>query len=257
MSIIIKILTAIGNSNLNNILKEENDFDILENDIFYKEGVLEFLEKNNKIDILILYEKLYGEINIIDLIKKIKIINNEINIFFILENKNLELENLLKLENIKNIFLNSEININDLIFKLKNIKINNYEKLNEEINLLKNIISKKDKEIFELKNNKLNFNNIYENNNKLNIDDINEKNNKNYIYNLFEKNNLLKNNEKNRIAKKAEIPGINDLINLNNKKEFLEDEKDIYIIIHKIKKYKLNKNISKNIIKKLTRENQK
>ena len=42
----IKVLTAIGNENLNNILKNQNEFEILENDIFYKEGILEFLEKN-------------------------------------------------------------------------------------------------------------------------------------------------------------------------------------------------------------------
>ena len=94
MKIIIKILTAIGNQNLNNILKKENEFEILKEDIFYKEGILEFLEKNKNIDILILYEKLYGEITIQDLIKNIKKINNEIIIFFILENKNEEIENI-------------------------------------------------------------------------------------------------------------------------------------------------------------------
>ena len=121
----IKVLTAIGNENLNNILKEQDEFEILENDIFYKEGILEFLEKNNDVDILILYENLAGEINIINLINKIKIINNEINIFFILENKNDELEKILKKENIKNIFYINEINVNDFIDKIKNEKINN------------------------------------------------------------------------------------------------------------------------------------
>lgn len=149
----IKVLTAIGNENLNNILKNQNEFEILENDIFYKEGILEFLEKNNNVDILILYEKLSGEINIINLINKIKIINNEINIFFILENKNEEFEKLLKKVNIKNIFYINEININDFIEKIKNTKINNNEKLIEEINLLKNIINKKDEEIIKYKNN--------------------------------------------------------------------------------------------------------
>ena len=127
----IKVLTAIGNENLNNILKEQDEFEILENDIFYKEGILEFLEKNNDVDILILYENLAGEINIINLINKIKIINNEINIFFILENKNDELEKILKKENIKNIFYIYEINVNDFIDKIKNEKINNNEKLIE------------------------------------------------------------------------------------------------------------------------------
>lgn len=151
MKKIIKILTAVGNSNLNNILKKENDFEVLENDIFYKEGILEFLEKNKNIDILILYEKLIGEINIIDLIKKIKIINNEINIFFIFENKNGELENLLKIENIKNIFLNDEIDINNFIEKLKKSKINTNQKLEEEIIKLKNIINQKDEELTKYK----------------------------------------------------------------------------------------------------------
>ena len=158
---IVKILTAIGNENLNNVLKKENEFEILENDIFYREGILEFLEKNKKVDILILYEKLNGEINLINLIKNIKKINNEINIFFILENKNPELENLLKNENIKNIFYNDEININNFINKLKNTNINKEEKLVEEIKLLKNIINKKDEEIlkYQNKNKNINFNN--------------------------------------------------------------------------------------------------
>ena len=87
---------------MNNILKEEKEFQILKDDIFYREGILEFLEENKNIDIIIIYEKLYGDINIIKLIKSIKKINNEIKIVFILENKNEELENLLKEENVKN-----------------------------------------------------------------------------------------------------------------------------------------------------------
>ena len=230
---IVNILTAIGNSNLNNILRKEMDFKILENDIFYKEGVLEYLEKNKNIDIIILYEKLNGQLNIIDLIKKIKKLNNEIIIFFILENKNIELENLLKLENIKNIFLNSEINIEEFIYKLKNIKINNFEKLNEEIILLKKIINKKDEEINNLKNNKL----------------IEKNNINNNIFNKLNKNNKYKNF--NNLDENSVIS------NLKNKKEIIEDEKNIYIIFYKIKKYIINKNISENIIKKLKRENQK
>ena len=230
---IVNILTAIGNSNLNNILRKETNFKILENDIFYKEGVLEYLEKNKNIDIIILYEKLNGQLNIIDLIKKIKKLNNEIIIFFILENKNIELENLLKLENIKNIFLNSEINIEEFIYKLKNIKINNFEKLNEEIILLKKIINKKDEEINNLKNNQL----------------IEKNNINNNIFNKLNKNNKYKNF--NNLDENSVIS------NLKNKKEIIEDEKNIYIIFYKIKKYIINKNISENIIKKLKRENQK
>ena len=260
----IKVLTAIGNENLNNILKNQNEFEILENDIFYKEGILEFLEKNNNVDILILYEKLSGEINIINLINKIKIINNEINIFFILENKNEEFEKLLKKVNIKNIFYINEININDFIEKIKNTKINNNEKLIEEINLLKNIINKKDEELIKYKNNNVE--------NKKNIILIGEKNVGkttilNNVENIIENKNKYEFNELNledylkikddvfkiifilerRIDKiKLNKKIINELI-IKNK---INPEK-INIIFNKINNYSINKNISKNLLENI------
>ena len=260
----IKVLTAIGNENLNNILKEQDEFEILENDIFYKEGILEFLEKNSDVDILILYENLAGEINIINLINKIKIINNEINIFFILENKNDELEKILKKENIKNIFYINEINVNDFIEKIKNAKINNNEKLIEEINLLKNIINKKDEELIKYKNSNFenkklvifigeknvgkttilnNLKNIYWRENifefkEMNMNDYLEIKNETYkiIFVLERKIDKIK------FSKKI----INELI-LKNK---ISPEK-INIIFNKIDNYSINKNISKSILKNI------
>ena len=273
----VKILTAIGNENLNNVLRKEKEFEILENDIFYREGILEFLEKNKKVDILILYEKLNGEINLINLIKNIKKINNEINIFFIFENKNLELENLLKNENIKNIFYNDEIDINNFINKLKNAKINNEEKLEEEIKLLKNIINKKDEQLLK-----------YQNSNQYKNDEIFKKKKiiaiigdecsgksliignlqnvlkdiKNEETNDFEFQEINMNNfyeiEKvnNTIYKFVFIFEINyEKIKLN--KEKLDElilnnkinSKKINIIFNKINKYSINKNIAKNIFK--------
>lgn len=260
----IKVLTAIGNENLNNILKEQDEFEILENDIFYKEGILEFLEKNNDVDILILYENLAGEINIINLINKIKIINNEINIFFILENKNDELEKILKKENIKNIFYINEINVNDFIDKIKNAKINNNEKLIEEINLLKNIINKKDEELIKYKNSNFenkklvvligeenvgkttilnNLKSIYWRKDifefkEMNMNDYLEIKNETYkiIFVLERKIDKIK------FSKKI----INELIFKNK----ISPEK-INIIFNKIDNYSINKNISKSILKNI------
>ena len=260
----IKVLTAIGNENLNNILKEQDEFEILENDIFYKEGILEFLEKNNDVDILILYENLAGEINIINLINKIKIINNEMNIFFILENKNDELEKILKKENIKNIFYINEINVNDFIDKIKNAKINNNEKLIEEINLLKNIINKKDEELIKYKNSNFenkklviligeenvgkttilnNLKNIYWREDifefkEMNMNDYLEIKNETYkiIFVLERKIDKIK------FCKKI----INELIFKNK----ISPEK-INIIFNKIDNYSINKNISKSILKNI------
>ena len=266
----IKILTAIGNENLNKILKEKNKFEVIENDIFYKEGILEFLEENKNIDILILYEKLSGEINIIELIKKIKIINEKINLFFILENKNEEKEKILKKENIKNVFFEDEININLIIEKIEKIKLNDNEKLIEEINYLKNIINKKNEELIKYQKNIINkknekkliiiigledagkttilnnLKNIIENKNEYEFKEIDLKN---YLEILKIKNEIYRINfvierriEKIKINKKI----INKLI-LENK---INSEK-INIIFNKINNYSVNKKISKNIYKKI------
>ena len=266
----IKILTAIGNENLNKILKEKNKFEVIENDIFYKEGILEYLEKNKNIDILILYEKLSGEINIIELIKKIKIINEKINLFFILENKNEEKEKILKKENIKNVFFEDEININLIIEKIEKIKLNDNEKLIEEINYLKNIINKKNEELIKYQKNIINkknekkliiiigledagkttilnnLKNIIENKNEYEFKEIDLKN---YLEILKIKNEIYRiifvierRIEKIKINKKI----INKLI-LENK---INSEK-INIIFNKINNYSVNKKISKNIYKKI------
>ncbi len=260
----IKVLTAIGNENLNNILKEQDEFEILENDIFYKEGILEFLEKNNDVDILILYENLAGEINIINLINKIKIINNEINIFFILENKNDELEKILKKENIKNIFYINEINVNDFIEKIKNAKINNNEKLIEEINLLKNIINKKDEELIKYKNSNFENKKLVVLIGEGNVGKTTILNNLKSIYwreDIFEFKEINMNDyleikddtykiifvlerkiDKIKFCKKI----INELIFKNK----ISPEK-INIIFNKIDNYSINKNISKSILKNI------
>ncbi len=260
----IKVLTAIGNENLNNVLKKEKEIEVFQNDIFYKEGVIEFLEKNNNIDILILYEKLSGEINIINLIEKIKMINNEINIFFILENRNEEMEKFSKKENIKNIFYINEININEFIEKVKNSKEENNEKLIEEINLLKNIINEKNEELIKYKNINLenkkliviigeekvgkstilnNFKSIMDDKNNYEFKELN-------LYNFMEiKNDVYKiifvaerRIEKIKLYNKI----INELIQKNN----IKSEK-VNIIFNKINNYSINKNIAKCILKNI------
>ena len=260
----IKVLTAIGNENLNNILKEQDEFEILENDIFYKEGILEFLEKNNDVDILILYENLAGEINIINLINKIKIINNEINIFFILENKNDELEKILKKENIKNIFYINEINVNDFIDKIKNAKINNNEKLIEEINLLKNIINKKDEELIKYKNSNFENKKLVVLIGEENVGKTTILNNLKSIYwrkDIFEFKEMNMNdyleikNETYKIIfvlerKIDKIKFSKKIINKLIFKNKISPEK-INIIFNKIDNYSINKNISKSILKNI------
>ena len=254
----IKVLTAIGDKYLNEKLKKEEEIEIVENDIFYKEGILEYLEKNKNIDILILYEKLPGEIELINLIKKIKLINNEIIIYFILENKNKFLENKLKNENIKNIIYINEINIEEFIEKIKNKNMKSSEKLFEEINNLKNIINIKNKELEKYKNIYLNkkiilfvgeknvgkttiisnINKIIKEKNKYELKEIDINNYLNIEENIFLTIFVFEINYKNIIKNKKII---NKIIN--------EKNKNIKIIFNKINNYSINKKILKNIFK--------
>ncbi len=136
-----KIITAINNPKLNEELKKEKNFKIIGKDIQYKEAILEILEKNNFIDLIIISEKILGEIDLEKLIEKIKIINNKIRIIFILEKENSELEKILIKNKILDIYYNNKINLKDLIKIINKKEID----MEEEIIKLKKIIQEKDK----------------------------------------------------------------------------------------------------------------
>ena len=80
-----KIITALNNPYLNNELKKEKKFNVINKDIIYKEGIIEILEKNKNINTLIINYDLDGNLKIDELIKKIKKINEKIELIFILE----------------------------------------------------------------------------------------------------------------------------------------------------------------------------
>ena len=145
-----KIITAINNPKLNEELKKEKNFEIIGKDIQYKEAILEMLESNHFIDLIIVSEKIPGQINLEKLIEKIKLINNEIKIIFILEKENEELEKILIKNKILDIYYNNKINLKELIKIINKKEIN----MEEEIIKLKKIIQEGNKK----KGNKINTN---------------------------------------------------------------------------------------------------
>ena len=145
-----KILTAINNPNLNKKLSEQEFIEIPYKDIQYKEAILEILNKDNYFDIIIINEQLPGEINFIELIKKINKINKKIKIIIILEKENEIKESELKKININEIYYNNKITLEYLIKIIKEKEINKEEELKKEINELKQII--KMNEIKNIKN---------------------------------------------------------------------------------------------------------
>ena len=140
-----KILTAIGNEKINNELNKIENFKVISNDIQYKEGIIEILENMQDIDFIILNSLLPGEINLIELIKKINLLNEKIKIILFIENNNPEIDKLLSDKKIYKILYNNEIEIKDLINIIKDSEIINNEELKEEINKLKSIILENEK----------------------------------------------------------------------------------------------------------------
>lgn len=118
----MNILTALANNKINEKLKAVEDIKILNKDIQYKEGILEYLEKNKNIDIIIFLEELPGQIKTKKLIEIINSINNKIKII-IITNKNKEIKNNKINKKIRYFYL-EKINYENIIkmIKIKNNK---------------------------------------------------------------------------------------------------------------------------------------
>ena len=225
----INIITAINNPILYYELSKEKNINVMCKDILYKDGIIDFLNENKRIDIILINEKIPGEINDEKLIKKIKEINKKIIIIYILEKQNKNLEIILKENNINRIIYINELNLNKILELINNKKNNNLVKNNNNENFLFNINNFKDKIItisgpinVGKTNFIINFSNIIKNKKILIIDfDLNNPN----IYIFFGIKKY--SNKLNKIN--------NNIINLINKSNNYEEIINYFII-------KLNKN---------------
>ncbi len=272
-----KVILAIENKKiLKKIEKIENLINIQINikKVQYREAILEILKREKNIDLILLDEKLPGEISIEDLIKKIKIINKKINIIFFLQKENIGKENKLKKLKIKNIYYINKINkikIINLFIENKNILKNkqikstikhNIKKINKKEKQDKNKRKNKDKNENKIKNYIEKLKKIKKKNQKDKkfTKNINIKTNKKIIiYENEQKhiNNLLINYliEKN---KKILLINLNNKNNINNKKNKKIINKES-ILINNLKKFliKINKKEIKNNLKNFLKQNEK
>lgn len=137
-----KVITAIGNPILNEKLKNTKEYEVIGNDIQYKEGIIEILKEKENINFLILSSSLFEEEELFLFIDKIKQINLELEIIIVLENENEKTKNILISKGIKNIFYNNKINFNEIKNILEKQKQLSQEELTNEIQKLKEIIYK-------------------------------------------------------------------------------------------------------------------
>ena len=127
----IKIITALDNPKINNELKNDKNIEIIGKNIFYKEGILEIIEREKIINYIIIDYNLPGELTLEEIIRKINKNNKKIKIIILLKK-----ENKINLKNIKKIYYEKNIDINEIkkyIFykKYKN-KID--DKINDKVN---------------------------------------------------------------------------------------------------------------------------
>ena len=133
-----KIILAINNRKIedkifNNIDNKNIELNILQ----YREAILEMLGKEKEVDSIFISESLPGIISIEELIKKIKIINNKVNLFLFLEKEDINKKNKLNKLGINNIYLIKKINIKNIINLLNNNLIKN-KKIKNKINYFNN-----------------------------------------------------------------------------------------------------------------------
>jgi len=109
-----RILTALGNPTLNQELKKYNKYDVVSEDLFYQEAVLDFL-KEEEIDVIVLSGLLQGQYNMVEFAKEVK--KNQITsrVILIVDTITDEEKNILISKGIFDILYDHEIEILDVI----------------------------------------------------------------------------------------------------------------------------------------------
>ena len=132
-----KIIAAIGKESFFAKLKEK--VNLICNDIQYIEGILEYLELNKDLDYIVINDCLPGNIQIDELIKIVEGINEEIKIIIVSielnDRENYIIENA-ELSKVMSIIRNKNMEMSN-VYKTQNIPINNlYKKSGKLISIL-------------------------------------------------------------------------------------------------------------------------
>ena len=240
----MNILLAINNEKIFKELKNNKIIKIISNDIQYKEGILEILERNKNINCIIFNESLYGQIKNEELIKKIKKINSKIKLIIILNKKDLIKQEYLIENKIKYIY-SEEMSSEKILEKIFNrdriigiIGTGGCGKTIITLILSELLTKYKNKKILIIEDN-------ISNNSILKIYKLRNKNNysKNKIINI--KNNLYLLNIKNILNnyKKDKLKIINIINKIKNNYDY------IFIDMENINSYKIYREIiEKNIL---------
>lgn len=175
-----KIITAIGNSLINDTLKN-NGYIVEAPDIQFKEDLIDVLKNKTDTEVLILNIELIIKEQIKDYINKIKEINHFIKIIILAQSEDEDIKNIMMALGIKDIFYGNNISIKNLEEAINRSKTTE-ELLTEEINNLKEIVLNEKRKKHNLidfnKFKEKNYKNIFKENKSFEIKNENNKKSK-------------------------------------------------------------------------------
>ncbi len=151
-----KIITAMGNVTLNNELKKYSKYDVLENDFFYQEAVIDQIVENHY-DILVVSALLQGQLEFGEFIEKIRSIDRVVRIIVITDEIEEGTRRKLNDLDVVDIFLDSEIDVPDVIDAIDREEslIKSLERRKKEKNISSEYIAsvKEEKTNYRIQNN--------------------------------------------------------------------------------------------------------
>ena len=109
-----KIITAMGNDVLNNELRKYAKYDVLLEDLFCQDVVVSNISKYD-FDTLIISGLLQGQWNLEEFIEKIRAKNSVVRIIIVTDEIDNSLKRILETKNVLDIFLDSTVEIQDII----------------------------------------------------------------------------------------------------------------------------------------------
>lgn len=146
-----EILTAMDNSEFNQILKERLENMKVYEDVSYFEGIKENIIKNPNISIVIINEMIGKKEELIKIIQELKSSKYKIEIIIFLEKEDIEFRQLLTSYEITKIFLNDQATIKEIINLIRKDEKIRSNQLENEIKQLKELVFNINKENEEYK----------------------------------------------------------------------------------------------------------
>ncbi len=225
----MKILTALNSSALYNKLNKsfKSSKNILLNkDIVYKEGIIEFLKTNNDINILVLNTNIEGTIDIYSLIKEVLEINKYIEIIAIINKDDLELRKFLSSYNINKVLIEGEFLLENLIGLITNDQNIKQKLIEKEIDELRKLVFEKNQNTWINK-----INTQFQNFKRYNINQ--RQNNKT-------KSKTEKDNKKGKESKRKNKSKNNFLKRKENSLKIIKNKRIYFTLSEELQKYNID-----------------